>query len=62
MGGIYWEASEHFFHFFVVLEAGKMAKHKDLSYFDKGQIVMDRQLGQSISKIAALLGCSKSAV
>lgn len=48
--------------FFVVLEAGKMAKHKDLSYFDKGQIVMDRQLGQSISKIAALLGCSKSAV
>ncbi|ROL50303.1 hypothetical protein DPX16_19107 [Anabarilius grahami] len=39
-----------------------MGKHKDLSEFDKGQIVMARQLGQSISKTAALVGCSRSAV
>ncbi len=45
-----------------VLEAGKMGKRKDLSEFDKGQIVMARQLGQSISKTAALVGCSQSAV
>ncbi len=32
------------------LEAGKMGKLKDLSEFDKGQIVMARWLGQSISK------------
>ncbi|XP_065118090.1 fibroblast growth factor receptor 1-A-like isoform X1 [Paramisgurnus dabryanus] len=41
-----------------VLEAGKM----DLSDFDKGQIVMAIRLGQSISKTAALVGCSQSAV
>ncbi|ROL41563.1 hypothetical protein DPX16_6961 [Anabarilius grahami] len=35
-----------------------MGKHKDL----KGQIVMARRLGQSISKTAALVGCSRSAV
>ncbi|MBN3309882.1 CENNB protein, partial [Amia calva] len=34
-----------------------MGKRKDLSDFDKGQIVMARRLGQSISKTAALLGC-----
>ena len=45
-----------------MLEAGKMAKRKDLSEFDKGQIVMARRLGQSISKTAALVGCSRSAV
>ncbi|ROL45969.1 hypothetical protein DPX16_4783 [Anabarilius grahami] len=39
-----------------------MGKRKDLSEFDKGQIVMARQLGQSISKTAALVGCSRSAV
>ena len=39
-----------------------MNKRKDLSEFDKGQIVMARQLGQSISKTAALVGCSQSAV
>ncbi|KAK3567713.1 hypothetical protein QTP86_022674, partial [Hemibagrus guttatus] len=45
-----------------VLEAGKMDKCKDLSEFDKGQIVMARRLDQSISKTAALVGCSRSAV
>ncbi|KAK3517496.1 hypothetical protein QTP70_012575 [Hemibagrus guttatus] len=45
-----------------VLEAGKMGKRKDLSEFDKGQIVMTRRLDQSISKTAALVGCSWSAV
>ncbi|ROL52875.1 Spectrin beta chain, non-erythrocytic 1 [Anabarilius grahami] len=45
-----------------VLEAGKMGKHKNLSEFDKGQIVMARRQGQSISKTAALVGCSRSAV
>ncbi len=45
-----------------MLEAEKMGKRKDLSEFDKGQIVMARRLGQSISKTAALVGCSQSAV
>ncbi|KAK3574072.1 hypothetical protein QTP86_002877 [Hemibagrus guttatus] len=39
-----------------------MCKCKDLSEFDKGQIVMARRLDQSISKTAALVGCSRSAV
>ncbi|ROJ29333.1 hypothetical protein DPX16_13777 [Anabarilius grahami] len=39
-----------------------MGKRKDLSEFDKRQIVMARRLGQSISKTAALVGCSWSAV
>ena len=39
-----------------------MGKRKDLSNFDKGQIVMARRLGQSISKTAAFVGCSQSAV
>ncbi|KAK3541972.1 hypothetical protein QTP86_009228 [Hemibagrus guttatus] len=43
-------------------ETGKMGKGKDLSKFDKGQIVMARPLDQSISKTAALVGCSRSAV
>lgn len=43
---------------FHVLEAGKMGKHKDLSNFNKGQIVMARQLGLSISKTKVLVGCS----
>ncbi|KAK3511061.1 hypothetical protein QTP70_030101 [Hemibagrus guttatus] len=34
----------------LVLEAGKMGKCKDLSEFDKGQIVMAGRLDQSISK------------
>ncbi|KAK3511927.1 hypothetical protein QTP70_027588 [Hemibagrus guttatus] len=38
-----------------------MGKRKDLSEFDKGQIVMAR-LDQSISKTAALVDCSRSAV
>ncbi|KAK3513131.1 hypothetical protein QTP70_003769 [Hemibagrus guttatus] len=39
-----------------------MDKRKDLSEFDKGQIVMARPLDQNISKTAALVGCSRSAV
>ncbi|KAK3534384.1 hypothetical protein QTP86_014428 [Hemibagrus guttatus] len=39
-----------------------MGKRKDLSEFDKGQIVMARQLNHSISKTAALVGCSRPAV
>ncbi|KAK3535876.1 hypothetical protein QTP70_021175 [Hemibagrus guttatus] len=39
-----------------------MGKCKDLSEFDKGQIVMARKLDQSVSKTAALVGCSRSAV
>ncbi|KAK3512464.1 hypothetical protein QTP70_012995 [Hemibagrus guttatus] len=45
-----------------VLESGKMGKRKDLSEFDNGQIVMARPLDQSISKTAALVACSRSAV
>ena len=39
-----------------------MGQRKDVSDFDKGQIVMARRLGQSISRTAALVGCSRSAV
>ncbi|ROL52927.1 hypothetical protein DPX16_8490 [Anabarilius grahami] len=39
-----------------------MGKRKDLSEFDKDQIVMARRLGQSISKTADLMGCYRSAV
>lgn len=39
-----------------------MGKGKDLSDFDKAQIVMARQLGQRISKTAGLAGCCGYAV
>lgn len=39
-----------------------MDKCKDLSKFDKRQIVMDRWLVQSICKYAVLVGCSQSAL
>uniref|UniRef100_A0A671YBG6 Tc1-like transposase DDE domain-containing protein n=1 Tax=Sparus aurata TaxID=8175 RepID=A0A671YBG6_SPAAU len=39
-----------------------MGKCKDLSDFNRGQIVMARRLGQSISETAGLVGCSRSAV
>ncbi|ROJ36055.1 hypothetical protein DPX16_12680 [Anabarilius grahami] len=39
-----------------------MGKRKNLSKFDKDQIMMARRLDQSISKTAALVGCSRSAV
>ncbi|ROL48604.1 hypothetical protein DPX16_12220 [Anabarilius grahami] len=39
-----------------------MGKRKDSSEFGKSQIVMVRRLGQSISKTAAFVGCSRSAV
>ncbi|KAK3508303.1 hypothetical protein QTP70_019525 [Hemibagrus guttatus] len=45
-----------------LVAAGKMDKRKNLIEFDKGQIVMARPLDQSISKTAALVGCSQFAV
>ncbi|MCI4387134.1 hypothetical protein PGIGA_G00070550 [Pangasianodon gigas] len=39
-----------------------MDKRKDLSDFDKGQIVMALRLGQSVSETADLVGCSEFAV
>ena len=39
-----------------------MDKCNDLSEFDKGQTLMARRLGQSISRNAALVRCSQSAV
>ncbi|GBL74166.1 Transposable element Tc1 transposase [Araneus ventricosus] len=39
-----------------------MGKAADLSEFDKGQIAMARRLGTSITEIARLVGCSRSAV
>nr|GBO26023.1 hypothetical protein AVEN_241945-1 [Araneus ventricosus] len=39
-----------------------MGKAADLSEFDRGQIVMARRLGTSITKTARLVGCSRSAV
>ena len=59
VGGIYKTANEHVVLKVYVLEAVKMDKSKDLS---KGQIVIARWLGQSISKTAALVGCPRSAV
>ncbi|XP_078270264.1 uncharacterized protein LOC144601758 isoform X2 [Rhinoraja longicauda] len=41
---------------------GEMGRSEDLSDFDKGQIGMAIQLGQSISETARLVGCSQSAV
>ncbi|GBM91025.1 hypothetical protein AVEN_198494-1 [Araneus ventricosus] len=39
-----------------------MGKAADLSEFDRGQIVMARRLETSITLIARLIGCSRSAV
>ncbi|GBM72218.1 hypothetical protein AVEN_244006-1 [Araneus ventricosus] len=39
-----------------------MGKAADLSEFDRGQIVMARRLGTSITESARLVGCSRSAV
>ncbi|GBO16067.1 hypothetical protein AVEN_62840-1 [Araneus ventricosus] len=39
-----------------------MGKAADLSEFDRGQIVMARRLGTSITETARLVGCSRSAV
>ncbi|GBM37104.1 hypothetical protein AVEN_68711-1 [Araneus ventricosus] len=39
-----------------------MGKATDLSEFDRGQIVMARRLGASITETARLVGCSQSAV
>ncbi|GBN47204.1 hypothetical protein AVEN_173669-1 [Araneus ventricosus] len=39
-----------------------MGKVADLSEFDRGQIVMTRRLGTSITETARLVGCSRSAV
>ncbi|GBO32138.1 hypothetical protein AVEN_173386-1 [Araneus ventricosus] len=39
-----------------------MGKAADLNEFDGGQIVMARRLGTSITEIARLVGCSRSAV
>ncbi|KAK3568968.1 hypothetical protein QTP86_021379 [Hemibagrus guttatus] len=55
-------ANEHFVLKVDVLEAGKMDKRKELSEFDKGQIVMARPLDQNISKTAALVGCWSAVV
>lgn len=46
----------------VVLRAGQMGQCKNLSDFDVGQIVMARRYGQSIFKLAGLVGCSWYAV
>ncbi|KAJ8254683.1 hypothetical protein GJAV_G00196010 [Gymnothorax javanicus] len=39
-----------------------MGRTKDLSDFDKGQIVIARRLGRSLTATASLVGCSRSAV
>lgn len=56
-----WDVlSEHFVLRLDVLEGEQMAKYADLC--ESGQIVMTRQLGQSISKSAGLVGYSHSAL
>ncbi|GFU99535.1 HTH_Tnp_Tc3_2 domain-containing protein [Trichonephila clavipes] len=49
---------ESFFHLFLCV----MGKAADLSDFDRGQIVMARRLGTSISETARLVSCSRSTV
>ncbi|PRD21495.1 UNVERIFIED_CONTAM: hypothetical protein NCL1_51573 [Trichonephila clavipes] len=39
-----------------------MGKVADLSDFDRGQIVMARRLGKSISETTRLVGCSRTTV
>ncbi|GBL95077.1 hypothetical protein AVEN_188820-1 [Araneus ventricosus] len=39
-----------------------MGKAARLSEFDRGQIVMARRLGKSITETARLVGCSRSAI
>ncbi|GBN96360.1 hypothetical protein AVEN_44547-1 [Araneus ventricosus] len=39
-----------------------MGKAADLNEFDRGQIVMARRVGTSITETARLVGCSRSAV
>ncbi len=41
--------------------AGEMARNRDLSDFDKGQIVVARQVCQSLSETARVVGWSRSA-
>lgn len=43
-----------------VLEAWKIIKRREKSEFDKGQILLARRLGESISKTAALVVFSVS--
>lgn len=45
-----------------MLDAGEKGQEKDLSNFDKGQIVVSRRLGESTSETSKLVGCSWSAV
>lgn len=61
-GWIYSEANEQSIREAEMLE--KMGYQKDLCGFDKDQIVMARQLGQRISKMAGvtLVGCFQYAV
>ena len=47
--GIYSAESEQSVLEVDMLDAGEMGRSKDLSDFDKDQIVMARRLGQSIS-------------
>lgn len=61
-GGWDRSVSKHFVFKVDVLEKGKMGECKDLSEFDKGQIVGARQLRESIPITAALVWCSQSAV
>lgn len=48
-----------FAHKVDVLEAREMGKWKDLGTFRKGWIVMERQLGESLSRTVALMRCSQ---
>lgn len=43
-GGVYWAVCEQSVLDVYVFEAGKMDKHKVLKAFDKGQIVINKQL------------------
>lgn len=43
-----------------MLSAEEMGRDKDLTDFDKGQLILARQLDQNISGTVKFVGCSQS--
>ena len=62
VGKIYTEASKRLVLKVDVLEEGEMGECEDLNHFEQDQTVVSRRPGQNISRTAALVGGSWSAV
>lgn len=61
MDGLYSAASEHFFAKVDALDAGKIGKCKNLSEFEKDQIMMARRLGHARVRIHSASQTSQGA-